>query len=113
MIRPVRPPGSRRANDDLLPIRVGARAMKTAIFSTKEYDRQFFDAANKGHRHELTYHTESLHRTTAGMAGRLPAGFALLNHQPGGSAPSGLSSRGPQLLSVSSPRLHKIHPSPP
>src|SRR5258708_28362094 len=69
MIRPVRPPGSRRAHDDLLPIRVGARAMKTAIFSTKEYDRQFFDAANKGHRHELTYHTESLHRTTAGMAG--------------------------------------------
>src|SRR5258706_16183948 len=100
MIRPVRPPGSRRANDDLLPIRVGARAMKTAIFSTKEYDRQFFDAANKGHRHELTYHTESLHRTTAGMAGRVAGGFALLHNQLEGATPSAACARGPTLLVV-------------
>src|SRR5258706_16321511 len=102
MIRPVRPPGSRRANDDLLPIRVGAGGMKTAIFSTKEYDRQFFDAANKGHRHELTYHTESLHRTTAGMAGGFAGVCAFVNDQLDGPTLSALAAGGTSLVALRS-----------
>ena len=36
--------------------------MKTAVFSTREYDRQFLDEANRKFKHELIYHAESLHR---------------------------------------------------
>ena len=71
--------------------------MKTAIFSTKEYDRHFFDAANKGHRHELTYHTESLHRTTAGMADGFAAVCAFVNDQLDSSTLSALAAGGTRL----------------
>ena len=32
--------------------------MKTAVFSTREYDRQFLDEANRKFKHELIYHAE-------------------------------------------------------
>lgn len=46
--------------------------MRIAIFSTKPYDRTFFDAANAG-RHELTYLTPRLTEETVSLAAGFPA----------------------------------------
>jgi hypothetical protein len=47
--------------------------VKVAIFSTQDFERDFFNAANKPFRHELTYYCEG-HRPD----GRgLPSGLRL------------------------------------
>jgi D-lactate dehydrogenase len=82
--------------------------MKTAIFSTKEYDRHFFDAANKGHRHELTYHTESLHQTTAGMADGFAAVCAFVNDQLDSPTLSALAAGGTRLIALRSAGFNNV-----
>jgi len=42
--------------------------MKTAVYSTKPYDRQFLDAANAAGRHELLYLDCRLTVATAALA---------------------------------------------
>lgn len=41
--------------------------MKVAIFSTKSYDREYFDNYNKSEKHVLTYFETSLSRDTANL----------------------------------------------
>jgi hypothetical protein len=40
--------------------------LKTAVFSTREYDRRFLDEANRKFKHELIYHAESLQQAANG-----------------------------------------------
>jgi D-lactate dehydrogenase len=82
--------------------------MKTAMFSTKEYDRQFFDAANKNHGHKLTYHTESLHRTTAGMANGFAAVCAFVNDRLDGPTLSELAAGGIRLIAMRSAGFNNV-----
>jgi D-lactate dehydrogenase len=82
--------------------------MKTAIFSTKKYDRQFFDASNKGHRHELTYHTESLHQTTAGMADGFAAVCPFVNDQLDSPTLSALAAGGTRLIALRSAGFNNV-----
>ncbi len=42
--------------------------MKTALFSTKSYDREYFDLCNINSKHTLTYFEESLNPNTAELA---------------------------------------------
>ncbi len=42
--------------------------MKIAVFSTKPYDEQFFDAANATHNHTIQYFEPRLTHTTASLA---------------------------------------------
>lgn len=42
--------------------------MKIAVFSTKPYDKRFFEAANATGEHELTFYEAKLHRATASLA---------------------------------------------
>lgn len=53
--------------------------MKIAIFSTKTYDRLFFDAANSSHRHELVYFDIRLNKTTASLAADYPVVCVFVN----------------------------------
>lgn len=76
--------------------------MKTAVFSTKEFDRRFFDEANKKFKHELIYHKESLHRATAGMAAGCPAVCAFVNDQLDGQTLSALAAGGTRLVALRS-----------
>ncbi|MCS6782576.1 MAG: 2-hydroxyacid dehydrogenase [Gloeomargarita sp. SKYBB_i_bin120] len=43
--------------------------MKVAVFSTKSYDRQFLDAANREAGHQLVYYDVKLDASTATLAG--------------------------------------------
>ncbi|ERN43133.1 lactate dehydrogenase [Rubidibacter lacunae KORDI 51-2] len=54
--------------------------MKVAMFSTKRYDRTFFDAANRD-RHEITYFEPRLTASTAPLAERYPAVCAFINDE--------------------------------
>jgi D-lactate dehydrogenase len=82
--------------------------MKIAMFSTKEYDRQFIDAANKDRRHELTYHTESLHRATSGMASGFAAVCAFVNDQLDSSTLSALAAGGTRLIALRSSGFNNV-----
>jgi hypothetical protein len=46
--------------------------LKTAVFSTREYDCQFLDEANMKFKHELIYHVESLRRAAGVFLDRHP-----------------------------------------
>ncbi|WP_089094046.1 2-hydroxyacid dehydrogenase [Nodularia sp. NIES-3585] len=47
--------------------------MKIAVFSTKAYDRQFLEAANSLHQHELVFFEPRLSRNTAILAAGFPS----------------------------------------
>lgn len=53
--------------------------MKVAIFSTKSYDRTFFDAANTSHHYDLVYLDTHLNKTTAPLAAEFPVVCAFAN----------------------------------
>jgi D-lactate dehydrogenase len=76
--------------------------MKTAVFSTREFDRQFLDEANKEHKHELIYRVESLHRATAAIAAGCPAVCAFVNDQLDGPTLSVLAAGGTRLVALRS-----------
>jgi D-lactate dehydrogenase len=82
--------------------------MKIAMFSTKEYDRQVFDAANKDRQHELTYHTESLHRATSGMAGGFTAVCAFVSDQLDSPTLSTLAAGGTRLIVLRSAGFNNV-----
>ena len=53
--------------------------MKVAVFSTKPYDRQFFDRANLKYAHELNYFDASLNAATASLAAGCDAVCVFVN----------------------------------
>jgi len=53
--------------------------MRVAIFSTKSYDRQFFEAANREYRHELIFFEPRLTAETAILANGYPVVCAFIN----------------------------------
>jgi D-lactate dehydrogenase len=54
--------------------------MKIAMFNTRKYDREFFDAANaKSNHHELVYLEPHLDQTTASLAEGIPAACIFVN----------------------------------
>jgi D-lactate dehydrogenase len=53
--------------------------MRIAVFSTKPYDRQFLDAANGRHGHELTYLEARLAQETAVLGAGHPTVCAFVN----------------------------------
>ena len=53
--------------------------MKVAVFSTKPYDRQFLEAANTEHQHELVFFEPHLTHETSILAAGFPAVCAFVN----------------------------------
>jgi D-lactate dehydrogenase len=82
--------------------------MRTGIFSTNEYDREFFDAANKGHRHELAYYTESLRQTTAAMASGFAAVCAFVNDLSDSPTLSAIAAGGTHLIALRSAGFNDV-----
>jgi D-lactate dehydrogenase len=82
--------------------------MKTAVFSTREFDRQFLDEANKKHMHELIYHRESLHRATAAIAVGCPAVCAFVNDQLDAPTLSELAAGGTRLIALRSAGFNNV-----
>lgn len=53
--------------------------MRVAVFSTKPYERRFFEAANRDYNHELNYLEPHLWANTAPLAADYPAVCAFVN----------------------------------
>jgi D-lactate dehydrogenase len=82
--------------------------MKTAVFSTREYDRQFLDEANRKFKHELIYHAESLHRATATVAAGCPAVCAFVDDQLDGPTLAALAAGGTRLIALRSAGFNNV-----
>lgn len=82
--------------------------MKTAVFSAREYDRQFLDEANRKFKHELINHRESLHAATATMAAGSPAVCAFVDDPPDGNTLSLLGAGGTQLIALRSAGFNNV-----
>ncbi len=79
--------------------------MKTAVFSTREYDRQFLDEANRKFKHELIYHAESLHRATATVAA---GSCSFVDDQLDGPTLAVLAAGGTRLIALRSAGFNNV-----
>src|SRR5262249_18049502 len=86
----------------------GGTVLKISVFSTREYDRQFLDEANRKFKHELIYHTENLHRDTAAMAAGCPAVCAFVDDQLDGPTLSMLAAGGTRLIALRSTGFNNV-----
>ncbi|MBW4520711.1 MAG: 2-hydroxyacid dehydrogenase [Scytolyngbya sp. HA4215-MV1] len=82
--------------------------MRVAVFSTKSYDRQFLDAANADHAHDLVYFEPKLDRTTAPLAEGFPAVCLFINDAPDVAALEILASGGTRLLALRSAGFNHV-----
>lgn len=74
--------------------------MKVALFSTRSYDRTYFDAANSRHHFELVYMDTRLNRTTATLAGEFPVVCAFANDILDASTLAILAAGGTYLVAL-------------
>lgn len=76
--------------------------MKIAFFSTKPYDRRFFDATNDPRRHEILYLEPRLTAATASLAHDCPAVCAFVNDQLDADVLRALHAGGTRLIALRS-----------
>lgn len=74
--------------------------MKIAFFSTKPYDRTFFDLANKAFGHEITYFETRLTRQTVKLAEEFECACAFVNDQLDASTLIALAAQGTRLIAL-------------
>jgi D-lactate dehydrogenase len=74
--------------------------MKIAVFSTKSYDRQFFNIANEQHHHELIFLEPRLNRQTACLATDATAVCIFVNDEINKDTLETLASNGLQLVAL-------------
>lgn len=81
--------------------------MRVAVFSTKQYDRTFLDAANAA-RHQLTYYEARLSPATASLAAGSGAICAFVNDQLCAETISALHAGGTRLLALRSAGFNHV-----
>ncbi len=74
--------------------------MKVAVFSTKSYDRQFFNIANEQHHHELIFLEPHLNHQTACLATDVSAICVFVNDEINKDTLETLASNGLQLVAL-------------
>jgi D-lactate dehydrogenase len=74
--------------------------MRTAVFSTKPYDRRSLETANRGHGHELVFFEHRLTPETSGLAKGFPAVCAFVNDDLGGEVLADLARSGTRLVAL-------------
>lgn len=73
--------------------------MKIALFNTRKYDREFFDAANaNANSHELVYLEPPLNQSTAQLAAGIPAVCIFVNDSADAETLRILAANGTQYL---------------
>jgi D-lactate dehydrogenase len=82
--------------------------MKVAVFSTKSYDRQFLEAANANHGHELVFFEPQLNRDTAVLGFGFPAVCVFINDQPDAATLERLAAHGTRLLALRSAGFNHV-----
>lgn len=76
--------------------------MNVAFFSTKPYDRRFFDAANASQQHAISYLEPRLTAATASLARGFPVVCAFVNDQLDASVLTALHEGGTRLIALRS-----------
>jgi D-lactate dehydrogenase len=74
--------------------------MKIAFFSTKPYDRKYFDLANQNFGHEITYFETRLTRQTLKLAEGFECACAFVNDQLDASTLIALAAQGTRLIAL-------------
>jgi D-lactate dehydrogenase len=74
--------------------------MKIAFFSTKPYDRKYFDLANQESGHEITYFETRLTRQTLKLAEGYECACAFVNDQLDASTLIALAAQGTRLIAL-------------
>jgi D-lactate dehydrogenase len=74
--------------------------MRVAVFSQKPYDREFLQAANASHRHELEFFEVHLNPSTAPLAKGFPALCAFVNDRLDAPTLETLAANGTRLVAL-------------
>jgi D-lactate dehydrogenase len=74
--------------------------MKIAFFSTKPYDRKYFDIANKEFGHEITYYEGKLRRETLKLAEGYDCACVFVNDQVDASVLIALAAQNTRLIAL-------------
>jgi D-lactate dehydrogenase len=82
--------------------------MKVAVFSTKSYDRQYFDAGNESTGHELTYFEARLTRSTVPLAQGFPCVCVFVNDEIDAHVLLQLQKGGTELIALRSAGFNHV-----
>ena len=82
--------------------------MKVAVFSTKSYDREFLDAANAKHGHELVYFEPHLKEETSLLASGFDAVCAFVNDRIDAPTVDKLADGGVRLIALRSAGFNHV-----
>lgn len=74
--------------------------MKIAFFSTKPYDRKYFDRANKAFGHEIIYYEGKLRRETLKLAEGCDCACVFVNDHVDASVQIALAGQGTRLIAL-------------
>ena len=82
--------------------------MKIAFFSTKSYDREYFDKCNKDTKHAISYFEESLNSNTAAITKGFEAVCVFVNDKLDKQTIAKLSENGIQLIALRSAGFNNV-----
>jgi D-lactate dehydrogenase len=82
--------------------------MRMAVFSTKSYDRQFLEAANVHHNHELNFFEPRLTRQTMPLAEGFPAICAFVNDHLAAEVLEHLATHGTRVIALRSAGFNNV-----
>lgn len=82
--------------------------MRVAIYSTKGYEREVMDAANRGHGHEFVFLDARLTAQTAALAEGCGCAAIFANDDASAQALEGLSKAGVRLLALRSAGFNHV-----
>ena len=82
--------------------------MRVALFSTRPFDRQFFDAANLQHAHDIQYLEARLTPQTAALAAGSPAVCAFVNDELHEGVLTQLAAHGTRLIALRSAGFNHV-----
>lgn len=82
--------------------------MKVAVFSTKTYDREFLEAANREGRHELAFFEVRLGLKTVSLAGGFPVVAAFVNDRLDREILEILAKQGTRLIALRSAGFNHV-----
>jgi D-lactate dehydrogenase len=82
--------------------------MKVAVFSTKPYDRQFLEAENVRHGHELLFLEPRLSRETSALTAGCTAVCVFINDTLNGETLKLIADRGVQLIALRSAGFNHV-----
>jgi D-lactate dehydrogenase len=82
--------------------------MKVAVFSTKPYDRQFLDAENQKHGHELLFLEPRLTRDTTALTAACGAVCVFINDTLDGETLRAIAAQGVQLIALRSAGFNHV-----